>query len=168
MATPKIPVNVQRFSIHIYRYRSKGLEPCFSGSTHRGIASNAVIFWRVFFDHTAAYYELAFIDRVNGHSIEDRSIRSDMAALGTCSRFPGLLTHGQSPHYHLTPTLKVSGDSSPPSAPITTSICLKLLTSKTDSGQRGGNTKNFSIDLTEFPKQSTRRMPSHPTPIDMY
>ena len=25
VATPKIPVNVQRFSIHIYRYRSKGL-----------------------------------------------------------------------------------------------------------------------------------------------
>ena len=26
VATPKIPVNVQRFTIHIYRYRSKGLE----------------------------------------------------------------------------------------------------------------------------------------------
>ena len=26
VATLKIPVNVQRFSIHIYRYRSKGLE----------------------------------------------------------------------------------------------------------------------------------------------
>ena len=35
VATPKIPVNVQRFTIHIYRYRSKGLEPSFSGSTDR-------------------------------------------------------------------------------------------------------------------------------------
>ena len=33
VATPKIPVNVQRFSIRIYRYRSNGLEPSFSGST---------------------------------------------------------------------------------------------------------------------------------------
>ena len=33
VATPKIPVNVQRFSIPLYRYRPKGLEPFTSGST---------------------------------------------------------------------------------------------------------------------------------------
>ena len=33
VATTKIRINVQRFSIRIYRYRSKGLETCISGST---------------------------------------------------------------------------------------------------------------------------------------
>ena len=80
-----------------------------SGSTHRGVAVNSVKSRRVLFDHTPAYYKLAFINRVNGHAIEDLSNRSDMVARGTCSRFPGLLTHGHSHQYHLTPTLKISG-----------------------------------------------------------
>jgi len=63
-----------------------------------------MIFWFVLVDHTSAYYKLAFIDRVHGHSIKDRFNRSDMVTRGTCSRFSGLLTHGHSPGSYLVNT----------------------------------------------------------------
>ena len=51
------------------------------------------------------------MNRVKGHPIEDRSNRFDMAARGACSGFPGILTHGQSPHYYLNSAQRVGGSS---------------------------------------------------------
>ena len=63
---------------------------------------------------------------------------------------------------------KVGGSSPSERANVCKCFLEIVLFKNFEGGNEGGNTKNIRIDLTEFEKQSTGGLPSHPTPIDMY